>query len=199
MPIWCCWRGLNSRPPPYQGGALPLSYNSAGASYGPDKLVDQVESGLLRVPWNAPNRARYDGTTRQHGRSSVQNSCTAVFGLFTQAALTGEHPASRDAINSQMVTFGVSVRFPQIETSRFSNEGSAQLRLIERDYSSGPVDDCSRCRLSAYVAFSHCRRDESSADAGPHNNTGYAPPALTAMCGFRRPTARARARENEAN
>ncbi len=27
---WCCRRGLNSRPPPYQGGALPLSYGSAG-------------------------------------------------------------------------------------------------------------------------------------------------------------------------
>jgi hypothetical protein len=29
---WCCKRGLNSRPPPYQGGALPLSYCSADAS-----------------------------------------------------------------------------------------------------------------------------------------------------------------------
>ena len=27
---WCCRGGLNSRPPPYQGGALPLSYGSAG-------------------------------------------------------------------------------------------------------------------------------------------------------------------------
>ena len=27
---WCCWRGLNSRPLPYQGSALPLSYNSIG-------------------------------------------------------------------------------------------------------------------------------------------------------------------------
>ena len=26
---WCCWGGLNSRPLPYQGSALPLSYNSA--------------------------------------------------------------------------------------------------------------------------------------------------------------------------
>jgi hypothetical protein len=26
---WCCWTGLNCRPPPYQGGALPLSYSSA--------------------------------------------------------------------------------------------------------------------------------------------------------------------------
>jgi hypothetical protein len=25
---WCCRGGLNSRPPPYQGGALPLSYGS---------------------------------------------------------------------------------------------------------------------------------------------------------------------------
>ena len=27
--IWCCERGLNSRPLPYQGSALPLSYRSA--------------------------------------------------------------------------------------------------------------------------------------------------------------------------
>jgi hypothetical protein len=26
--IWCCERGLNSRPLPYQGSALPLSYHS---------------------------------------------------------------------------------------------------------------------------------------------------------------------------
>ena len=24
--LWCCWGGLNSRPHPYQGCALPLSY-----------------------------------------------------------------------------------------------------------------------------------------------------------------------------
>src|SRR3954470_12644448 len=27
---WCCRGGLNSRPLPYQGSALPLSYGSAG-------------------------------------------------------------------------------------------------------------------------------------------------------------------------
>jgi hypothetical protein len=26
---WCCRTGLNCGPPPYQGGALPLSYGSA--------------------------------------------------------------------------------------------------------------------------------------------------------------------------
>src|SRR4029079_18272387 len=29
--IWCCRCGLNTRPPPYQGGALPLSYGSESA------------------------------------------------------------------------------------------------------------------------------------------------------------------------
>jgi hypothetical protein len=29
--LWCCRCGLNTRPPPYQGGALPLSYGSAEA------------------------------------------------------------------------------------------------------------------------------------------------------------------------
>ena len=28
MKTWCCRTGLNCRPPPYQGGALPLSYGS---------------------------------------------------------------------------------------------------------------------------------------------------------------------------
>src|SRR3546814_8391255 len=31
---WCCWRGLNSRPHPYQGCALPLSYSSVPAGRG---------------------------------------------------------------------------------------------------------------------------------------------------------------------
>ena len=33
--FWCCWRGLNSRPLPYQGSALPLSYSSTDS--GPKK------------------------------------------------------------------------------------------------------------------------------------------------------------------
>ena len=28
--LWCCRTGLNCRPLPYQGSALPLSYGSAG-------------------------------------------------------------------------------------------------------------------------------------------------------------------------
>jgi hypothetical protein len=43
---WCCWRGLNSRPPPYQGGALPLSYNSLGGR--PPALMPSI---LLQIKW----------------------------------------------------------------------------------------------------------------------------------------------------
>ena len=32
---WCCWRGLNSRPHPYQGCALPLSYSSVTIGRSP--------------------------------------------------------------------------------------------------------------------------------------------------------------------
>ena len=33
---WCCRSGLNTRPPPYQGGALPLSYGSKNARMAND-------------------------------------------------------------------------------------------------------------------------------------------------------------------
>ena len=35
--FWCCWRESNSRPLPYQGSALPLSYSSAGEGAFRDK------------------------------------------------------------------------------------------------------------------------------------------------------------------
>src|SRR5689334_18148882 len=41
---WCCWRGLNSRPLPYQGSALPLSYSSEPARIG------RLPSGLEGLP-----------------------------------------------------------------------------------------------------------------------------------------------------
>jgi GTP-binding protein HflX len=38
---WCCWGGLNSRPQPYQGCALPLSYSST---------VPDARGGISRRP-----------------------------------------------------------------------------------------------------------------------------------------------------
>ena len=40
---WCCERGLNSRPLPYQGSALPLSYHSIVRG-----ALDRVRSGRKR-------------------------------------------------------------------------------------------------------------------------------------------------------
>src|SRR2546430_1140300 len=42
---WCCREGLNLRPPPYQGGALPLSYGSAG----PEAKTARMERGRERA------------------------------------------------------------------------------------------------------------------------------------------------------
>jgi hypothetical protein len=55
---WCCWRGLNSRPPPYQGGALPLSYNST--------------SGLMPAIVNDIKYARENqGDANEQGRKQI--------------------------------------------------------------------------------------------------------------------------------
>src|SRR5688500_9851276 len=60
---WCCWTGLNCRPLPYQGSALPLSYSSArrgGAVYaigdwgaqGPKLGFSELKSAAFRgCPW----------------------------------------------------------------------------------------------------------------------------------------------------
>jgi hypothetical protein len=74
---WCCKRGLNSRPLPYQGSALPLSYCSAVGRGGIDVIANRCKhlfkpipsrhldpSGLLRygrgmrTPSDQPNRER---------------------------------------------------------------------------------------------------------------------------------------------
>jgi hypothetical protein len=54
---WCCGRGLNSRPLPYQGSALPLSYRSLRrpgrwASPSPFK----TQQAMRRMPASLPDR-----------------------------------------------------------------------------------------------------------------------------------------------
>ena len=57
---WCCRTGLNCRPPPYQGGALPLSYGSLS----------------LRG-----KGARRDGGSFAIGSGSTQGQKTPITGL----------------------------------------------------------------------------------------------------------------------
>ena len=45
---WCCWTGLNCRPLPYQGSALPLSYSS-GAKRMPAQINDRCREGNRSV------------------------------------------------------------------------------------------------------------------------------------------------------
>ncbi|MDB5365245.1 MAG: hypothetical protein JWM77_1172 [Rhodospirillales bacterium] len=75
---WCCRGGLNSRPPPYQGGALPLSYGSARRGVDiqrhlpPDKFVGarlqkadgRAGTGTGRPATRAPPRC---GAARKPG------------------------------------------------------------------------------------------------------------------------------------
>ena len=53
---WCCRRDLNSGPPPYQGGALPLSYGSLpGSGREPATGAQAVQD--LRRPARGPSDA----------------------------------------------------------------------------------------------------------------------------------------------
>jgi len=64
---WCCWRGLNSRPLPYQGSALPLSYNSqafsarfslAPARGAPQPLDARPACCQFPYPWKSTAKLR---------------------------------------------------------------------------------------------------------------------------------------------
>ena len=46
----CCWWGLNSRPPPYQGGALPLSYSSVRGQRRAGRYSPRAKAGASRPP-----------------------------------------------------------------------------------------------------------------------------------------------------
>ena len=75
---WCCQRGSNSRPLPYQGSALPLSYGSPPTGKG--RLLPQrgplrkVENDLYSAAWafGARGRSRAVQTsTRAAARASI--------------------------------------------------------------------------------------------------------------------------------
>ena len=62
MEKWCCRRGLNSRPHPYQGCALPLSYRSAGRAGGRCGRADAIGQSCKR------QSGRFLPPALEHGR-----------------------------------------------------------------------------------------------------------------------------------
>ena len=59
--LWCPWSGLNARPLPYQGSALPLSYMGAfnpvpGAGEGNRTLVVSLEGFCSTIELHPPKR-----------------------------------------------------------------------------------------------------------------------------------------------
>ena len=51
---WCCKRGLNSRPLPYQGSALPLSYCSAVGGGGDRRNRNPAQGGFAVLAISLP-------------------------------------------------------------------------------------------------------------------------------------------------
>jgi hypothetical protein len=70
--FWCCERGLNSRPLPYQGSALPLSYRSwpnAGPSATACPQVQGV-CGIVRFLSQTPCGGRISAVSGQHSQQA---------------------------------------------------------------------------------------------------------------------------------
>ena len=65
--LWCCRRGLNSRPLPYQGSALPLSYGSLDGLWVPQPAPKKkqarryIDARGARLAGGADTATRLDG------------------------------------------------------------------------------------------------------------------------------------------
>ncbi len=65
--FWCCRRGLNSRPLPYQGSALPLSYGSLDGVWVPQPAPKKkqarryIDARGARLAGGADTATRLDG------------------------------------------------------------------------------------------------------------------------------------------
>jgi hypothetical protein len=73
--LWCCRGGLNSRPPPYQGGALPLSYGSRNqgpvTSADPKRAETAIRDGGVQGSSgpHGPSCDTVDAMARSRGAS----------------------------------------------------------------------------------------------------------------------------------
>jgi hypothetical protein len=63
---WCCRRGLNSRPLPYQGSALPLSYGSSTMLAAHHGERSTTRGQCLDYRMDARNRSRASDTRAPH-------------------------------------------------------------------------------------------------------------------------------------
>jgi hypothetical protein len=82
---WCCRTGLNCRPPPYQGGALPLSYGSPRAVRG------YTTAPPLGKAARAPPNIRVCG--KRHRPCRPRACCTATTRLLSGAMAAQSDPA----------------------------------------------------------------------------------------------------------
>jgi len=122
---WCCKRGLNSRPLPYQGSALPLSYCSTNKALGPQPQavgarLPQTDSlckpyrrettrecrqgcppcaGILAVPPLGPFSLP-QGLVRRHWPERTSRRASSSSGSPRPVARAGNDPPARSFAGS---------------------------------------------------------------------------------------------------
>jgi hypothetical protein len=112
---WCCRTGLNCRPLPYQGSALPLSYGSAGRGTCPPEARGNCHKGWQGAR-KVPCDPRADGGSARlplpraaEGRGGGRGGATSSDRLKPSAFPT---PAFRGRRESARVGFGGGPRRP---------------------------------------------------------------------------------------
>ena len=153
---WCCRRGLNSRPLPYQGSALPLSYSShRPASYGlrPTRSTPIARTCIVaRVANLYAERLR--GSDLPHGRRrmglaiSQQHLCVRGLANYAKRYRTGMRvgtPATEGTAN-----FLVNRRRNKVQQMRRSRCGADLLPQVRCAVHNGALGTGTECGDHAF-------------------------------------------------
>ena len=104
---WCCWGGLNSRPQPYQGCALPLSYSSQPFMRRKSGKPS-CGGALLALHPRFVNlwRTAISGTRRNHGECREIGHCGQAFARGKAGRQAARKPAPAKSAGARALRLG---------------------------------------------------------------------------------------------
>ena len=152
---WCCWRGLNSRPLPYQGSALPLSYNSSAPP------IPRTRRRLQAVP--APSAPPARGVV-DAGPGAVVRCLPCLARVPIPTYPRARRPAPRHAGNAKPRRSATTCAAARTRPVPARQPAQALYRASHR---TAPRTTCSRSPAATRRDARVCRRRRAGLDAPP--------------------------------